>query len=188
MKKSKKGITLVELILCCAIIAMLGGACVAVLASGSTVFNQSSKTANAQLDSDVLQTLMMNNLPSAKSIDVYADEEMIDTVKYMYIDTDNNDYFTVNINGSKTTIRSIVSFEYGIVPAGSQDDARAQFLYKATFDDGFSLSGGYILSNIKYSLVPEEMKLVTSGEDEGESEYVDLSDVPVVFNKPAEGS
>ena len=68
MKKSKKGVTLVELIICCGIIVMLGGACTAVLASGSTIFNQRSRMAGAQLDADVLQTYMINILPSAENI------------------------------------------------------------------------------------------------------------------------
>ena len=68
MKQSKKGITLVELVICCAILVLLGGACTAVLVSGQTVFNTSSKTANAQLDADVLQTYLMNLLPPAKNI------------------------------------------------------------------------------------------------------------------------
>ena len=50
MKKSKKGITLVELVICCAIIVMLGGACTAVLASGSRVYNQSTSAATSQMD------------------------------------------------------------------------------------------------------------------------------------------
>lgn len=181
MKKSKKGITLVELILCCAILVLLGGACTAVLTSGSHVFNQSSKTANAQLDADLLQTLMMNNLPVVKNIDVYTGEEMVEASEYLLIDAENSDYFTTYFDKSKMTIRAIVDFKYAIVPAGAQDDARAQFLYKATFDDNSTLSGGYILSNVKYNLVPEEMKLITT--EEGEETFIDLEDVPVVFNK-----
>ena len=183
MKKSKKGITLVELIICCAIIAMIGGACSTVIAAGSKVFNQSSQTANAQLDSDVLQNFMMNILPSATNVSVYTGETMVDTAKYLFIDEDNQDQFTVSANGTQTSIRAVEAFEYILVPAGSADDARAQFLYKATFDDGSSLSGGFIMSNMKFSLIPEEL---TPDPNEEELQYVNLADTPIAFNIPTE--
>ena len=183
MKNSKKGITLVELIICCAIIAMIGGACSAVIASGSKVFNQSSRTANAQLDSDVLQTFMMNILPSASNVAVYNDETMVNTAKYLYIDEDNQNRFTVHSNGTESSIRSIEEFAYIIIPAGTADDARAQFLYKATFNDGSTLNGGFIMSNVKFSLIPDAFKLDPEAE---ELEYINLADSPIAFNVSAE--
>lgn len=49
MKRTKKGITLVELVVCCGIMVMLAGACTAVLVSGARLFSDSSDTARAQL-------------------------------------------------------------------------------------------------------------------------------------------
>lgn len=183
MKRSKKGITLVELIICCAIIVMIGGACSAVIASGSTVFNQSTKTAGAQLDSDVLQTFMMNILPSVKNVGIYsAAGEMGGTEEYLFIDQES-DAFTIRTDGANTTIRSVTGFEYIVIQAGSADDAKAQFLYKAMLDDGSSLSGGFVLSNVKYSSVPAEIKPAP----ETEPVYINLADKPIVFNFTSEG-
>lgn len=153
MRYSKKGVTLVELVICCAIIVMLGGACTAVLASGSSIFNTSTATANAQLDADVLQTYLMNLIPSASNVS----QETLD----------ENDTFTapekgsalfiqdgtlaISVDGKVTTIRSVTDLEYELVKAGSKDSSRAQFCYKATLSDGSTISGGFVLSNVKYT-------------------------------------
>lgn len=154
MKKTKKGVTLVELVICCAIIVMLGGACTAVLLSGHSIFNTSSKAANAQLDSDVLQTYMMNLLPSAKNVDQLslAEAKALTSGNSVYFDDENGDVFTLQIDGEKNTIRSIAEFEYSIARAGdsASSTARAQFLYTVTMTDGSSFTGGFVLSNMKY--------------------------------------
>ncbi len=154
MKKSKKGVTLVELVICCAIIVLLGGACTAVLASGSTIFNTSSQTANAQLDSDVLQNFMMNLIPSSKTVGqltLNQAKALVDG-NCLFFDDENDGVFTVRVNGKNTTIRSITEFEYSIIRAGDPDSdtARAQFIYTATLSDGTELHGGFVLSNMKY--------------------------------------
>ena len=119
MKNSKKGVTLVELVICCAIIVMLGGACTAVLASGSTIFNKSSQTANAQLDSDVLQNFMMNLIPSAKNVSQIGLTEAkgLQNGNCLYFDHENDNMFTVRADKSNTTIRSVTEFVYEIICA-----------------------------------------------------------------------
>lgn len=153
MKKSKKGITLVELVICCAIIVMLGGACTAVLASGAKIFNTSSQTANAQLDADVLQNFMINNLPSAQNpnYDCSLDEAKALTDGIAIYVEDNA--LTIQVNGNATSIRSITEFKYSFVKAGDSgsSNARTQFQYVATLNNGSTLEGGYILGNEKYS-------------------------------------
>lgn len=154
MKHSKKGVTLVELIICCAIIVMLGGACSAVLASGSTIFNTSSHTASAQMDSDVLQNFMMNLIPSSKSVSqITVDEaKALASGNCLFFDEENDNLFTVRVDGKNTSIRSVTEFEYQIIRAGDPDSdtARAQFIYTVTLSDGNTLSGGFVLNNMKY--------------------------------------
>lgn len=154
MKQSKKGITLVELVICCAILVLLGGACTAVLVSGQTVFNTSSKTANAQLDADVLQTYLMNLLPPAKNI---KEADSLDDVKnttkeFNAIFFDNDNVFTLRRGKDFTTIRSIAGFQYNIVSAGeaASTSARAQLQYTITLTDGSEIKGGFVLANVKY--------------------------------------
>lgn len=152
MNHSKKGVTLVELVICCAIIVMLGGACTAVLASGSKIFNDSTSSANAQLDSDVLQRYLMNKIPSAKNISqgsLDADGKFTPDANgsYLYIQDGS---LAISIDGNVTTIRSVVDLEYKLEKAGSSTSSRAQFCYTATLADGSQLSGGFIMSNIKF--------------------------------------
>lgn len=157
MKKSKRGVTLVELIICCSIIVMIGGACTAVIASGSHIFNRSTSTAHAQMESDVLQTLMMKFLPSANNLKCGTGE--IDNMENLFYVNENNDMI-IRIEGKDTTIRSVSSFDYEVVPAGSaaSTSARAQLNYSVTFEDGSCLSGGFVLSNYKYAQVAESDK------------------------------
>ena len=150
MKKNKRGVTLVELIICCAIIVMLGGACSAVIASGATVFNQSSRTANAQLDADVLQTLLLNSLPSTSSFQQVTLENAMESTDGTCLFFDEDETFTISSNGKLTTICSITGFTYSVIRAGDDGSpyARAQLQYTVTLTDGSSFNGGFVLSNL----------------------------------------
>lgn len=180
MKQSKKGITLVELVICCAILVLLGGACTAVLVSGQTVFTTSSKTANAQLDADVLQTYLMNLLPPAKNIKNDTLENAKNTTnnkKFNAIFFDNDNVFTLRRGDDFTTIQSIAGFQYNIVPAGeaASTSARAQLQYTITLTDGSEIKSGFVLANVKYA-----------GTLPGASGEKDLKDSPIIFDLPPE--
>lgn len=191
MKKSKKGITLVELVICCAIIVMLGGACSAVLASGSRIFNQSSNSANAQLDADLLQNHMMTLIPSARNVgNITLDEldqaKQLTTGSYMFFDKDNANLFTLRVNGKNTTIRSIKEFEYSIIQAGDPDSttARPQFVYTVTFSDGNIMNGGFVLSNLPYVGGSADPDDPNPPEDSMEQIKGKISEKPFCFNLP----
>ena len=74
MKRTKKGFTLVELIICCAIMTMLAGACTALLMSGEKLFSTGSKSALTQMDVNVLQATILNRLPSANAVELVLGE------------------------------------------------------------------------------------------------------------------
>lgn len=148
MKKSKKGVTLVELIICCFIIVMLGGACTALLMSGEHIYSSSADAAGAQLDADVLQTYMMKMIPSADNV-------MVDTIPAADQDGlyfDDEGVFTISANGKLTTIESVSEFKYSLVKAGdsASGNARVQLVYTVTMDDDSEFTGGFIMSNVKY--------------------------------------
>lgn len=151
MKKNKKGVTLVELVICCAIIVMLGGACTAVLASGSTLFNHSSRTAGVQLDSDVLQTYMISFLPSAEDVNEISPAAAASSNGVTIYLNDNGE-FTIRSNGSDTTIRSVTKFSYKVARAGDSTSttAKAQFQYTVEFNDDSIYSGGFMMINYPY--------------------------------------
>lgn len=151
MKRSKKGITLVELVITCAIIVLLGGACTSVLVSGQSIFNTSTKSANAQLDADVLQTYLMNLLPPSKNIQQISDVDAksLPNGNCMYFD---GDQFTLRSEGKDTVISSVTEFAYSVVPAGdpASTTVRAQLQYTITLKDGSTLEGGFVLGNLAY--------------------------------------
>ena len=148
MKNSKKGITLVELVICCAIIVMLGGACTAVLASGSHIFNTSTSAAEAQMDSDLMQTHMINLIPYTKQVSL---TEPANMTNWNCLKFNDEGVFVIHANGKDTTIPSISEVKYSFAQAGTSQSARAQLQYTVTTEDGSSYTGGFILSNMKYS-------------------------------------
>lgn len=173
MKKTKKGVTLVELVICCAIIVMLGGACTAVLMSGQHVYSSSSSSANAQLDTDVLQTYMMKLLPATGQVD---QPSSIPSGGRCLFFSEEGD-FTVRNYGDDTTIRSVSEFYYKLEQAGASASARAQFVYKAVMNDGSTFTGGFIMNNMTYATAAT--KLYGTQNDEG---YWDLKTYPFWFD------
>lgn len=176
MKKSKRGVTLVELVICCFIIVMLGGACTALLMSGEHIYSTSAEAAGAQLDADVLQTYMMKLVPPSDGVaQATIDEaEIASTDSYLFFDTNNEGKFTIRINGDNTTVDSVSEFKYEIKKAGdsSSPSARAQFVYTVVMSDGSEFTGGFIMSNIPYV---EDMITV------GSEGYAELESNPVCF-------
>lgn len=157
MKHTKKGVTLVELVICCAIIVMLGGACTAVLISGQHVYTTSASAANATLEADVLQTYMLNLLPSTSRVEVLADVDDAvgkTTGNCLYFNDEGD--FVIQVDGKKTIVNGVTEFAYSFEKAGASDTARAQFVYTATMDDGSSYTGGFILGNVKYGELPKD--------------------------------
>ncbi len=146
INRNKKGVTLVELVICCAIIVMLGGACTALLMSGNTIYNRSSASANAQLDADVLQTYMLNILPRCNKL--ATDHLEGSEVNCIYFNEDGK--FCLERSGSVTTITAISKLEYEVVQAGNSDTSRAQLVYTVTLDDGSTFTSGFVLANLPY--------------------------------------
>lgn len=154
MKRTKKGVTLVELVICCAIIVMLGGACTAVLISGQHVYTTSASAANATLEADVLQTYMLNLLPSTSRVNLVDEGNIGDDGNYLYFNDEGD--FVIQVDGKKTIVNGVTGFTYSFEKAGASDTARAQFVYTATMDDGSSYTGGFILGNVKYGELPKD--------------------------------
>jgi hypothetical protein len=170
MKKSKKGITLVELVICCAVLALLAGAVTAVLMSGEHLFSTSADSASAQMELDVLQTNLVGIMPSAKNISVSS----MNHDGFAFPLTGHSIYFNdskliirssvaVNEDGvtsvstKETELSGVVSFSYKITPAGviPQDasataTARPLFSYTVTFSDGTVYRGGFVINNFPY--------------------------------------
>lgn len=190
MKKNKKGITLVELIICCGIIVMVGGACTALLMSGQTIFNRSSSSANAQLDTDVIQTYLTNVVPRARTVSAVTevDVEANTTDFCLYFDGEDDGeeedgVFTIRVNGKNTTIRSVTDFKYHMIPAGDgEDDAvKPQFFYTVYLSDGSNYSSGFVLINLNYKTCEVELR---------PDDPISLKDQPVCIStvKPAAGT
>jgi len=175
MKKSKKGVTLVELVICCAIIVLLGGACTAVLVSGNNLFNKGSASANAQMDMDVLQTYLMNELPRTRDLGPSGVPGDSDTAGgYLYFNDEG--VFTLRLDGKDTTIDDITGFTWSIVQAGVKETSRPQFQFTATMADGSTISGGYVLISMAFDEA-------TMGE--GRMSGMNLAEFPFWFSSVA---
>ena len=184
MKKSKKGVTLVELIICCFIIVILGGACTSLLMSGEHIYSTSANAAGAQLDSDVLQTYMIKLLPSTKVFNTITvdNAKTLTEGNCLYFDEDE---FTIRVGGDTTVINSISDFQYMVVRAGDDESAtaRAQFVYKVTMNDDSEFVGGFVLSNLNYAELWDELK--ADLESKIVDGYVNLNEVPFYFSNVA---
>ena len=177
MRKNKKGVTLVELIICCGIIVMIGGACTAVLMSGHKIFTNSSNSANAQLDTNVIQTYFTNVLPRSKSIfatSIIAAQE--NTEDFCIYFAGDDKVFTLRTAGKDVALNSVADFKYNLIPAGdgTDDAVKPQFIYTVTMKDGSSYTGGYVLMNLHYKKCDEGLRLA-----EG---LVDAKTTPVRFS------
>ena len=154
MKQSKRGVTLVELIICCGIIVMVGAACTGVLLSGHGMFTGSASSANAQLDTDVVQAHLQEVIPRATNIAQLLpgeeDEISADKGVYLYF---KDDVFIIRSGGKETTVRAVTDFTYELIPAGlaGSTSARPQFRYTLTLANGDSYSSGFIMTNFSYS-------------------------------------
>ena len=161
MKRSKKGFTLVELIICCAIMTMLAGACTALLMSGEKLFSTGSKSALTQMDVNLLQTTMLNRLPSANAVELVLGEipeeqatpgqDEKNVTEIFFDDVDGEKVFTIRYDGKGTTIPEIKSFTCYLLPIGASETARAQFNYTATCKNGDVYSGGMALSTMNFA-------------------------------------
>lgn len=166
MKRTKKGVTLVELVICCGIMVMLGAACTALIASSSSAFNTGVTSANAQLEADVLQAYLLECIPSTKNMEQVSAESAANLPSgcSLFFNQDGDCIF--RRNGKDTIIRSISEISYEIIPAGAPlpvdpDDpdaiesvsasVRAQFVYTAKLTDGSSFKGGFVMCNLSYA-------------------------------------
>lgn len=181
-RRNKKGVTLVELIICCAIIVMVGGACTAVLLSGHRIFNSSSVSASTQMDADVIQTYLTNIVPRAKEIALANSIDPTDTEScYLYF-KDNT--FCIHTNGKDVNLPSVSEFKCQLKSAGNTSSSRAQFVYTIISTDGTSYSSGFVLANLVYNTVitggtfsSDEITLspTNDGEDAGATVMVKFS-------------
>ena len=188
MKRSKKGFTLVELIICCAIMTMLAGACTALLMSGEKLFSTGSKSALTQMDVNVLQTTILNRLPSANAVELVlgeipeeqatpgADEKNV--TELFFDEVDGKQVFTIRHDGKGTTIPEIEEFTCYLMPIGASTTARAQLNYTATCKNGDVYSGGMALSTMNFATATSDADFPAALTD---------ADTPLRLPKPADG-
>lgn len=186
MKRTKKGFTLVELIICCAIMTMLAGACTALLMSGEKLFSTGSKSALTQMDVNVLQTTILNRLPAANNVLLLSGEDP-DSVaapvagetkitELFFAQVDGKSVFTIRQDGKDTTIPEIEGFTCCLTPIGASTTARAQFSYTATCKNGSIYSGGIALSTMNFAEATKDIS--PAGEITDADDPLDLNNLP----------
>lgn len=149
--RSKRGITLVELAICCAITLLLGTACLTVLLSGRGMFDKGVQTANSMLEADIFQTFMMQQLPYATGIAQTVPNDLAQSERYSHL-TAENGKLTIDTGGSTICLATIKDCSYAVIPAGlpSSKLTQPQLVYTLHFEDGASLSGGFVMANMRY--------------------------------------
>ena len=156
MKKSKKGVTLVELVICCAIMVMLAGACTAVLVSGQRLYASGSGSANARITADLLQTSLYGKLPGKGSVKVIPVSVAADVTPVKGSSTGTALYFqdgdvlVIQNDGNPMTVNDVTGFTYTFQKVGINDSARTQFHYTATLANGGTCSGGIVSSKLAF--------------------------------------
>ena len=151
-KRSKRGITLVELAICCAITLLLGGGCLTVLLSGRDMFDKGAQTADAMLEADIFQTLMMQQLPSVTGIAQTDPDDISKNETCRRLAVEDN-AVTIHIGDNVIRLAAISDCRYSVIPAGlpTSDSAQSQLVYTLYFKDGTSLSGGFVMTGIRYA-------------------------------------
>lgn len=211
MKHSKKGVTLVELVICCGILVLLGAGCTALLMSGENAFSTGAKATSAHLDASTVQTHLMKAIPSAKSVALISDEEAatLPAGNCLFFNEEND--FIIRNNGNEIKLDAITGFTYSFVKAGEtveaaaedptegtadaegEEDAgnaayaRAQFVYTITTSSGSKLDGGFLLSNFAYDklIAALEADAAVAGTEIDFTEMIDLVEHPIAFSIPA---
>ena len=167
VNNTKKGVTLVELVISCIVMVLLAGACTAVLISGQKLFLSGSQMANNQLEASLLQNTLLNMLPKMVEVELIEVESSGATVGAkdkeegvsLFFD---NGKFTIRQDESNTNVNKVVDFSYDFQEVGTSRGidnkgnpiprtSRAQFVYVATLEDGRTISGGMVLANTKYA-------------------------------------
>lgn len=163
-KQSKRGITLVELIICCAITLLLGGACLTVLLSGQDMFTKGTQTANTMMEAEIFQTFMLEQLPSASEIAQTEPNGISQSKMYSRL-TVEDQAVTISTGDNIIRLATISDCRYAVIPAGlpASASAQPQLVYTLYFADGASLSGGFVMTNMRYAeWIAEEFQALLS--------------------------
>ena len=170
MRKSKKGITLVEMVIACVIMVLLGGACTAVLVSGQKLFLSGTTMANNQLDSNVVQTTMLKALPKTERViwkNTVNSARAEDTGVSIFFEIDaagEVGSLVIRQNETEITVNKVKDFSYSFERVGQKNDAeptletaKAQFIYTVVMEDDSVITGGVVLTNVRYRDVDDSL-------------------------------
>jgi len=138
IKNSKRGFTLVELIVSATMTVLLVGATCAAMILGLRVFNATAVTAQQQKDIRLAETALKDSLATARSY-TFTTSKTGDIQLFFTGDT-----LTMNMNGTALTLNTIntvsVNFEY-----------RSTGVCYATYEiatDGVNKTGAVVLNNV----------------------------------------
>ena len=157
--RSKKGLTLVELAICCAITLLLGGACLSLLLSGRSLFDKGAQSANSTMETDILQTFMMQQLPAAMEIEQITDRDSVQPSTASTLSVEDG-ALVICRNGTEIQLSTITELHYTIIRAGisASHTAAPQLCYTVHFKDGSSFNAGFVLVNMKYDAAMDTLQ------------------------------
>lgn len=158
--KSKKGISLVELIAVMAISVVVTGAAMMVLFSGSRSTTEGTEDFGSHSNARLLENWLCTNLPNADSISVGTGDHSHVSGYTMYFTGDSENSFVIAKNNVPIlNISGIRDFAVSTEAVGRNQT----FRYRITAESGrrtYVLSGGVVLNNIsaEHLAIPSEIQ------------------------------
>lgn len=158
--KSRKGISLVELIAVMAICVVVAGAALTALFSGSHSTTEGEEDFGSHSCASLLENWLRTNLPTAHSVSAGTGDHSGVPGYTLYFSGDSGNCFNIAKNGVPVLhIRGIQSFAVSTAAVGQNQT----FRYRITAESGgrtFVLSGGVVLNNITaaHPAIPSEIQ------------------------------
>jgi hypothetical protein len=158
--KSRKGISLVELIAVMAISVFVTGAAMMVLFSGSHSTTEGTEDFGSHSNAKLLENWLCTNLPNAKSVSTGTGDHSRASGYTMYFAGDSEDSFVIaKDNVPVLNINGIKDFAVSTAAVGQNQT----FRYRITAESGgrtYMISGGVVLNNIsaEHLAIPSEIQ------------------------------
>lgn len=171
--KTKKGITVVEVIISSVLITLIVGVTASMFLTGNNIYYEGAGVSKSFSDCATVETYLQRNLMRAQRDPIISQTSDLDDGSIWYgdaddIDTldageiafyfDDNDVFTVKtaklqngtVSTTTSTFKNITGLEIKVTPTDTKKDAPFKADYVIEGESNYKLSGGIVMPNTKY--------------------------------------
>lgn len=144
--RSKKGLTLVELIITIAVSSMVILSAYGLFASAQSSYSVSTGLLNNRLEAGNLQTLLEYNLPviTHAALEASSPSELDETISLNFSDGS----LCITASSNSYILDDVKCFNFEFSKLGISPDSRVIFSYTIEMSNGTSYSGGIALQNL----------------------------------------